>query len=115
MHKAIITNQIGDDMELQELAKMIRKDIEIKYMPSWRNTPTGYLWYCAINGIETKDSKDSITIGGVFGRGKTPRESVDDYCLELSGKIAVIDSRSADRKEYDMPEFVTCNYESLGL
>lgn len=58
--------------------------------------------------FENAEVKDGIILIGNFGNGHTPKEAIENYAKEISGKLLVIRAMSKkNRREIYVPVLVT--------
>ncbi len=57
------------------------------------------------------DVKDGQMLRGVWGKGDTRKESIEDYCLEIQGQTIVINAFGKDRQEINLPPSITYTEE----
>lgn len=87
-------------MNLEEFADIILKDFRLKRYANQNNR-----WSASFVGAEVKDTEHSSILAGSFGDGKTPSEAMNDYLIQIRGKILVFNAGGGDkRREYGVPE-----------
>ena len=89
-------------MKITEYADALGFEIIIRYYPNQSNR-----WSAQFDNCETKDSKESCTICGTTGNGKTPDEAIRDYVESIRGKYLVFHALNlSKRREYEFPDSI---------
>jgi len=89
-------------MKITEYADALGFEIDIKYYPNQGNR-----WSAQFANCETKDSKESSTICGTYGDGKTPDEAIRNYVDRIRGKYLVFHALNPSRRrEFEFPDSV---------
>jgi hypothetical protein len=91
-------------MTICELSELLDAPICIHYrtLPPLVGTER---WYAEIMGAEVKD--DTILISAI-GNGNTPAQALDNYVLQIRGKLIVLDAYNKEkRRVFQVPQSLT--------
>jgi hypothetical protein len=93
-------------MKIEELADLLGITLIVERFANQSNS-----WTACFKNTEIADCKSSSVMGTPFGRGKTPREAINNYIENIRGKWLVIDAMKDERREFGVPELE--NYKEV--
>lgn len=81
---------------LEEFADIVHRDLVIRRYAGQRNR-----YICSLEHCEVKDGP---ILSGVYGEGRSPKEAMNSYAEQISGRLMVFNAYRDTRQEFGVPQ-----------